>query len=242
MLSKDLEKLDLNDKESKVYLALLELGEANIQRIAKKSGVKRTTVYDVLENLKAKGLLSSVTRNKKVLYSAEDPRTLEEKLEEKKNTLKRIMPELLSIANALDKKPKIRFFEGLEGIKEVYKDTLNYPNQEMLAWVSPQAANFDLKFLDDFYLPRRIEKRIWVRAIAPDENFIQNFKSLDEKSLRRTKLVSISQFPIEVEIDLYGKDKTAIMSFQEKIGLIIESKKIYITLKSIFEMNWKNIG
>lgn len=243
MLEKDLEKLGLDEKESKVYLALLELGEANIQRIAKKSGVKRTTVYDIIESLKEKGLLSSVTRHKKILYSAEDPRTLEEKLEEKKHTLRRILPELLSIANALDKKPRIRFFEGIEGIKEVYKDALGYSDQEMLAWVSPTVAgNFDMQFLDEYYLPKRVAKKIWVRAIAPDEPFMQKYKGLDEKSLRKTKLVSASLFPIEVEINLYGKNKIAVMSFSEKIGLIIESQKIFTTLKSIFEMNWNSIA
>lgn len=243
MLEKDLEKLGLEEKESKIYLALLELGEGNIQQIAKKSGVKRTTVYDIIESLKYKGLVSSATRHKKIFYSAEDPRTLEEKLDEKKHTLRRILPELLSIANALDKKPRIRFFEGVEGIKEVYKDALNYSDQEMLAWVSPTVAgNFDMQFLDEYYLPKRIAKKIWVRAIAPNEPFMQKYKGLDEKSLRKTKLVSASLFPIEVEINLYSKNKIAIMSFSEKIGLIIESQKIFTTLKSIFEMNWNSIA
>lgn len=244
MLEKYLEKLGLDDKEAKVYLALLELGEGNIQQIAKKSGVKRTTVYDIIESLKYKGLVSSATRHKKIFYSAEDPRTLEEKLEEKKHTLRRILPELLSIANTLDKKPRIRFFEGEEGIKEVYKDTLNYPDQELLAWLSNEttAGSFDRKFFDDYYVPRRVSKKIWVRAIAQNTPILQQYKSIDEKSLRKTKLISSALFPIEVEINLYGKNKIAIMSFSEKIGLIVESQKIFTTLKSIFEMNWNSIA
>ncbi|MFA6383170.1 MAG: helix-turn-helix domain-containing protein [Parcubacteria group bacterium] len=243
MLERDLEKLGLDDKEAKIYLALLELGEANIQQIAKKSGVKRTTVYDIIESLKEKGLLSSATRHKKITYSAEDPRTLEEKLDERKNTLKRIMPELLSIANAMDKKPKIRFFEGSEGIKEVYKDTLKYPSSELLAWVSDEAVTvFDKDFLEGYYLPKRIEKKIWVRAIGTESTEMKNYKNLDEKSLRKTKIISANQFPIHVEINLYGKNKIAVMSFSEKIGLIVESQKIFTTLKSIFEMNWNSIA
>jgi HTH-type transcriptional regulator, sugar sensing transcriptional regulator len=243
MLLNNLEKMGLDEKESKVYLALLELGESNIQRIAKKSGVKRTTVYDIIESLKEKGLLSSATRHKKIIYSAEDPRKLEYALEEKKKTLQSLLPELLSIANKLDKKPKIRFYEGTEGIKEVYRDTLNYPDQELLAWVSEDAIkSFDEKFLNEYYLQKRSEKKIWVRAIAPDKPYMQKYKGLDEKSLRRTKLTSTTHFPIEVEINLYGKNKIGFMSFSEKIGLIVESQKIFTTLKSIFEMNWNSIA
>lgn len=240
MLEKNLEKLGLDEKEARVYLALLELGEGNIHQIAKKSGVKRTTVYDIVESLKEKGLLSSVIHRKKTLYSAEDPRKLEDTLEEKKHILRRILPELLSIANMLDKKPKIRFYEGIEGIKDVYKDAFNYPEQELLAWVSEEAVDsFDIDFLNNYYLPKRVERKIWVRAIAMDSPMVRKYKELDEKSLRRTKLIKENNFPLEVEINLYGKNKIAMMSFEEKIGLIIESQKIYTTLKSIFEMNWK---
>ncbi len=239
MLFKELEKLGLNEKEAKVYLALLELGEANIQQISKKSGVKRTTVYDIIESLKNIGLLNSLVKGKKTVYFAENPERIEEKLEEKKNVITKILPELLAVANLMDKKPKIKYFEGTEGIKNIYRDTLDYPNQELLAWVPAEAiTDFDENFLNEYYLAKRIEKKIWVRAIAPNKEYMQKYKGMDEKSLRRTKLIPMEKFPIEVEINLYGKNKIGIMSFSEKIGLIIESKKIYNTLKSIFEMNW----
>jgi sugar-specific transcriptional regulator TrmB len=236
-----LEKLGLNEKEARVYLALLELGESNIQGLSAKSSVKRTTVYDILESLKEKGLITEITKNKKTILMAEDPRKIENILDEKKDTFKRVLPELLSITNVLDNKPKIKFYEGINGIKDVYRDTLNYPDQELLAWVSNEAIHsFDeeQKFLD-YYLEKRKDKKIWVRAVAPDNEEMQNYKGLDEKSLRRTKLVSQEEFPFEVEINLYGRRKIGIMSFGEKLGLIIESEKLYKTLHSIFELNWK---
>lgn len=238
MILKDLQKFGLDEKEAKAYMAALEIGEGTVGRLAAKSGIKRTTLYDVIESLKRKGLLSIVRRSKQTVYMAEDPRVLRGSLEEKQQTLEKMLPELLSIANFLDNKPTIRYFEGDEGIKEVYKDTLKYPDQEMLAWVSDEAWAFDEEFLFGYYLPQRIAKKIWVRAIAPDRPHMREYKNADEKSLRRTKLTSSEQFPLMVEIDLYGKNTIAVMAFAEKIGLIIESEKIYKTLKSIFEMNW----
>ena len=243
MLYKDLEKLGLNQKEAKMYLALLELGEANIAQITKKSGIKRTTAYDIIEALKERGLLSTVIKHKKTYYFAENPRVIEQSLDEKKDTLNKILPDLLAITNLIDKKPKIRYFEGVEGLKEVYMDTLNYPDQELLAWVSEEAVRaFDAKFLNEYYLPKRVKNRIWVRAIAPNKPYFQkNYVALDEKSLRKTKLAPIEDLCFAVEINLYGKNKVGIMSFREQIGLIIESQKIHKTLKSIFEMNWQLI-
>jgi sugar-specific transcriptional regulator TrmB len=242
MLNKELEKFGLNKKEARIYLASLELGETTIQRIAKKSGVKRTTVYDIINSLKDKGLISELTKNKKTFYYAEDPRKLKTIMEEKNNILEKIMPELLSITNLIDKKPKIKFFEGENGIKAIYKDTLNYPNQELLGWGSEDAVtSFDKKFLFDYYLPKRVEKKIWVRGIAPESKWTKEFQKSDQKYLRKTKLIPSNKFPFEIEINLYGKNKIGIMSFKEGFGLIIESQKIFTTLKSIFEMNWNSL-
>jgi HTH-type transcriptional regulator, sugar sensing transcriptional regulator len=240
MLSKELEKIGLNQNEAKVYLAALELNESTIQQISKKSGVIRTTVYGVVMQLKERGLISSLTRNKKTLYIAESPTKLKDDLKEKEYFLEKILPELLSVTNALDKKPKIRFFEGIGGLKDIYLDTLNYPDQELLAWIAEEHIEyFDKEFLYDYYIPERVKRKIWVRAIAPDNPLMARFKEEDEKSLRKTRFVSEESFPFDVEINLYGKNRIGIVAFEEKIGLIIESQKIYTTLKSIFEMNWR---
>lgn len=241
MISKNLEKIGFTEKEALVYLACLELGESNIQQISKKSGIKRTTVYDVIESIKERGIISTVTINKKIHYYAEDPRTIEDSLEEKKGLLRRILPELLSVTNIIDKKPKIRFFEGVDGIKEVYKDTLRFPGQELIGWGSPKATeNFDAEFLTNYYIPARLKDKISVRAIANQNEVWNNLKLIDEKSLRKTRLVN-KNLPFDVEIDLYGGRCVAVFAFEEKIALIIESEKIYTTLKSIFEMSWESL-
>lgn len=243
MLQNELASIGLDDKESLVYTGLLELGEANIMEISKKSGVKRTTVYDVLNSLKEKGLLGLTKRKNRTYYFAENPHKLEQQIEEKRATIQKILPQLLSITNNLDRKPKIRFFEGVDGIKEVYKDTLNYPDQEIQAWASHEAIKFfDIDYLWQSYVPARLEKKIWTRVIAPDNKDMRHLSSYDEKHLRQIRLVPHEEMFFEVEINLYGKRNIGIMVFQEQIGLIIESHKLYNTLKSIFEMNWKALG
>lgn len=238
MLERELTEIGLTQNEARTYLAALELGETIIGRIAKKSGVKRTTTYLAIESLKEKGFLSSLRKKKKTFFYAEDPRILQEKIEERKKAIEKIIPQLLSITNLIDKKPKITFYEGLEGIKEVYRDTLKYPDQEMLAWVSQDAFHILDKNFVSYYIPKRVKKKIWVRVIAPDTPEIVDYKKREEKELRKTKLVDAQKYPIEVEIDLYGSNKIGVMAFKEKIGLIIESQKIFNTLKSIFEMHW----
>ena len=243
MIIEDLVTIGLDKKEAQLYLCLLELGETNIDRIVKKSGIKRTTCYDVIESLKNKGLISVVVKKAKISYFAEDPRKLERQLDEKKHLLSHILPQLLSVANLIDKKPTIRYFEGIDGIKDVYRDTLNHPKQELLAWISDDAVDyFDIDWLWNFYVTKRVEKKIWSRSIAPDVSYLKNVKTFDQAHLRQSRLVSPKEFPFQVEINLYSNDKIGIMSFREQFGLVIESKKIYTTLKSIFEAHWQSLG
>lgn len=238
----DLQGVGLTEKEARVYLSLLELGETSIQRISDKSGIKRTTLYHIIDDLKNKALVGTTIRKNKKYFFAEDPRLIEKQMEERLKKFENILPELLSISNLIDKKPKIRYFEGIEGIKEVFRDTLNFPKQETLAWISMDAVKyFDMDWVLKTYVPQRVEKRIWQRAIAPSQEYIKKVKLYDQKQLRQMKLISSKEFPFEVEINLYGDRNVGIMSFEEKVGIIIESKKIYATLKSFFELHWKTL-
>lgn len=239
MLSKELIQAGFSEKESKVYLALLELGEGNIAKITQKSGIKRATVYLEIESLKNKGYISLVKRKGRNIYMAENPMRIEERLREKTEMIGSLMPELLSIANAIDRKPKVRYFEGVEGIKDVYKDALKYKGMEILGWYSDDRIDhFDKAFVLEYYMEKRIANKIPLRMIAVESAFMSGMKEKDVKHLRQMKIIKSDAFAFSAEINLYSKDKIAIIAHRENIGLIIESKKIYDTLKNIFEIMW----
>ncbi len=118
-----LTRFGLSEKESNAYLAMLELGPASVQEIAKKSNANRATMYALIEGLKRRGLVSSVEREKKTIFTAESPERLlgivsEEVREtlEKKQKLEGLMPQFLALFNAVEDKPKVRFYEGEEGM------------------------------------------------------------------------------------------------------------------------------
>jgi HTH-type transcriptional regulator, sugar sensing transcriptional regulator len=241
MLYKQLTNAGLTEKEAKVYLAVLELGEASIVRIVKKTGIKRSTVYEMLELLKEKVLISVTKRKNRRFYIAEDPRKLEKQLDERKKVVIEIMPELLSYMNLIDRKPKIRYFENIEGIREVFRDTLEYPDQEIITWYPAPYINLGKDFFEKFYYPQRLKKKIWVRAIVPDTEVMRQANAKPE-ALFKVKYVADPAFKFfQNEIKVYGNAKVGIMSYDEGIGLIIESKKIHDSLKALFEVMWNSL-
>jgi sugar-specific transcriptional regulator TrmB len=244
MILNELLSAGLSEKEAKTYLSLLELGEASIAKITKKSALKRSTVYEMLENLKEKGLVSQTHHQKRTLFLAESPKKLVESLENKKRRLQESLPELLSMMNLLDKKPKIRYFEGLAGVREVFEDTLRHPDQEILTWFPYPYINLGEDYFWKHYFPERLAKKIWARAIVPDTTQNRAFaKLMQEKAITRTRFVIDPAFQLfSIEIKIYGKNKLGIISYDENLGLIIESAKIFEGLKAIFETLWNGLG
>lgn len=236
---KDLQFAGLTETEARIYLAALELGETVVSRIARQSGIKRTTVYLSLENLKKLGLMSTTKKNGKVLFYAEDPRKIEQLMEERKNRISQMMPELVTFAKFIDKKPEVRFFEGAEGIKEVFKDTLNYPDQEIcMCYSESYLKDFEDDFFSDYYRPQRKDKKIFARALLPDNEIMRKMILTDEQEFKKSRMLPADVYKINIEILIYGKNKVGILSYSEKFALIIESPQIHQSLKSIFETMW----
>jgi HTH-type transcriptional regulator, sugar sensing transcriptional regulator len=241
MLINDLKNAGLDKSEAKVYLAALELGETNISRLAKKSGIKRTTTYLVVESLGEKGLMVSVKKKNKTFFYAEDPRKIDDIMMEKKKAIDKIMPELLAFTNLIDKKPKIKYFEGKDAYKEVFRDVLKYPSGEMLGSFNEKFWDFD-NFFTDYFIPKRKEKKIWARILLPNKKGVEEIVKNAPDHFFQGKIVPSEKYNIDIEMVIYAKNKIGLVSYDEEISIIIESQKIFNSLKSMFEVIWESIS
>jgi sugar-specific transcriptional regulator TrmB len=238
-LLKEMQRIGLNAKEAKLYLAALELGQTDISRLAKKAGVKRTTAYLIADALKERGLLNSFKKRKRAVFYAEDPRILIDQLDERKTIISGFLPQLLSQANLIDKKPVIRFYEGEEGIREIYKDTLRFPGKEQLCIYSDSSIQYaGTEYWDTFYTPKRLKLRIPSRNLYPNNVAMRKYQEKTHGQLQTTKFVDAKLLNTETEIVIYGDRQVALLSFEEEIGLIIESQKIHQGLRCLFETIW----
>lgn len=235
-----LEQFGLKDKRADVYLATLELGRGTVIEIAKKAGIKRTTCYDILSDLIRDNLVTETLKGKKRLFVSEDPEKIQKNLENKEKLFSEILPQLKSIHNIIGGKPKIRFYEGKEGLREVYNDTLKFPT-EILAFASEDVVRVLGREWAEDYLQQRVKRGIHARTVAPDTKIVREYISKDREQLRTSKLVNPEKFPFSIEINIYGHQKVALMSSREEMGLIIEGGEIYKTMKSIFELLWDNL-
>lgn len=137
--------------------------------------------------MKRRGLIYVSKKGKRSLYYAENPKKLKTEIEEKGKFVESILPELLSLTNAIDQKPKVRFFDTREGIYDIYRETLEYEGDKIHMWMSTPWYD-DEKFWREIYMPKRIEKRILIKVIVPKTDEAVEFVKDDRASLRETRM------------------------------------------------------
>lgn len=238
---KILEEIGFSKKKARIYLAILELGEATVIDIVKKIGVKRTTVYNILPELILDGYVKKTIKNKKALFFIEDPDSLKNNLEAKLNLIKSALPEIKEMQNIFPFKPKVSFYEGFGGARELYQDTLkdSFAGDTILSFTG--ITNYKRLIPQDIsreYIKNRVKKRIRIKVIAAKSEVAEKWQKDAQKELREIRIVDNPKFKFDGDIEIYG-NKVALISYKENfIGVIIESREINQMQRMAFELMW----
>lgn len=240
-LVENLKKFGLAEKESKVYLACLELGDSTASNISVKSNLPRTLVYDILERLIEFGLVSYSIKNNKKYFKASDPRELIRILEEKQKAVFFILPKLKSLQKEKGSvRPKVEIYEGKDGMKTVMNDILNSNVKEFLAYGSSRSSYEIIPaFMDDWH-KKRIKKKIVMRIIYNNTKQARNKVKKLKSSLDYTKYKFML---IELEsptATLIYTNKVVLQSWtKEPFAVMIEDREMANNQKKYFEELWK---
>jgi len=234
-----LKSMGIDEKQAAVYLACLELGKGTIQEVSLKSGIKRTSIYNFLEEMKQKGLISEVKENKKVVLVAEDPNNLSIRLQRQSNEFQQMLPELMGLFNLPSHKPKVKFYQGVEGIKNAYTDLLTAKGN-IYGFADYEKMFYLIDALSLWRIPEeRVKRNIKYFNIAKDSAKAREVKKTDAKQMRETKLVKNVDF--ETEINIYD-NKVMMVSFRRPgATVIIEDAAIAQTMRSVWKAWWNTL-
>lgn len=237
-----LRELGLAEKEAKVFLASLELGCNTVQEIAKKADINRATTYVIIEKLMKKGLMSSVEKGKKTFFQTEDPKRLltlleeqEEGLKRKEEEFKKYLPELETLFNIAEEKPKVRFFEGKEGLVAIRDDYFKAKDKEVVGFFAKDeernvfSEEERLKAFNE-----RVKTGIKFKLLYSDIE-----KNKTERESTRERFIPKNKFPLSSSFIIYDNKVAAVSMKGKLIGVIIDSKEISNTFRSIFELAWE---
>ena len=127
-----LNEIGLSESEKKVYLALLDLGDSTRGDIVKMSGVTGSKVYELLEKLQEKGLISIYIKDKVKHFKPTNPTQLLNYLEQKKEKISEIekqtrdiLPNLLSRFNSSKEDQEVELIAGMRGLDIIFREQVD---------------------------------------------------------------------------------------------------------------------
>lgn len=137
------QSIGADEKETKAFLKMLELGAQPISVIARYIGVPRSTMYSILERLKKLGLIEEFEKSG-MMYAKCIPvseitdvlKTKKRQIEQSFLLLQENLPQLTALENRLSITPKIKFFEGKNEAMKVYEKVLK--EKGFLAVLNPK--------------------------------------------------------------------------------------------------------
>jgi len=232
---KILDYIGLEKKETYTYLALLVSNQSTPGLISNITGIKRPTVYTILDRLKNRGLVSSIKKGNVTYFRALDPSLLLEDQYNKYLSLKKIIPDLNSLNDKYSVRPQISLYEGKDGLISIMEDTLK-TSTTLLCWGDvPNAVDTILSDYYPIYIAKKVKNNVKLRGIVSYSRRALEFKKRGKEELREFHFVpaNFSGISLTNEINIYD-NKIAIISHRDQIGVIIENESIANSQRFIF--------
>jgi len=240
-----LKSIGFTNGEDKVYLALLKLGSTSSGQIAKEAGVSRSKLYEILEKLARKGIVSHYKKNNVSYFQAAPPKRIldfldkkQQELAQQKNQLEKSLPYFESLLGQKELAKEAEVYEGMEGIKNVREIMLKtMPSGSTIYYFGNPASGHEhaLGYWDDWN-KRRAKKKIRAQII-----YNQDAKQFGErrKKMPYTQVKYLPKAgPTHAWIEIYGDVVAIAMKHQTPMSIVIKNKLVAESFKTYFDVLW----
>ncbi len=232
-----LEGLGFSKNESKVYLSLLRLGPSTAGSIAARANIHRTNVYDALDRLAEKGIVTYIFKGNKKCFEAVDPNQIVEILKDRMAQFETsVLPSLKLDYKFSSESNKAHIFEGISGVKTVTDDMLK-EGKEIHAFGIPKDVSEKLKSFINIFHKRRTEKKIPMYHLY-DADAQERMKFLNSLPYTKAKYI-----PHDVESPattlVYGHKICFVIWSEPPLSILIESERMARQYKKYFDYLYK---
>lgn len=231
-LKETLVEIGLREGEAEIYLALLKLGTTTVAKIKETTTLYRTTIYDFLEKLLKKGLVSYVVRNNVKFFTAASPEKLQAFLSEKQERVQEAIPQLKQLSNLIAPEVKVETYKGKEGFKTVFNDILRASYDVFLFGIEEEKFMQNFPGFIEIYLKKQVQQGMkeltivkkGTKHLYSSPNTIYRF--LPEKYFGPTPTM------------IYG-NKVAVFIWDPLTVVVIENKALANAYGKWFKLMWE---
>ncbi len=239
-LAGQLKKVGLSESEIKIYIYLLEHGLSSPPGIAQGLHIARTNTYNVLAKLRDKGLVTLHKKGKRTVYSASNPRTLLQTLENQKQTISELIPDLEALYLTQQNKPVIHFYEGLEGIK-VFAEELLLAKEVLGILSMRKLYELDPKWVKSFQKKIKQKGVIFRDIITEDSKEVMKGHSESLKALHEAKYFPTKYQNASTDILIWGENVGFFTLEDPLFATKLTNKSLAQTFTMVFEFMWEQL-
>jgi len=237
-------ELGFSDNRRAVYLALLDLGECAAAAVARRAGLKRTTVYELLEGLVADGLAHEGRRGSRRSFSPADPRALHGLLRRREKALGELLPLLLARGAGASAKPRLQYFAGLEGVRRVNEMLLEGGVREYRYFGSVREM---VDLLGESWLRQFVRRRVALgirsRAIRARSREVAGLPWMKEGARYLREVRTLPRPAVGELASLYLLPDRILVSAGRKecYGMVVESRDLAGILGLLWDSIWATL-
>lgn len=234
----ELKEFGLSENEIEVYITLIKTGVSTANRVARITGLKRSTTYDTLATLGIKGIVSTVVKDNVNHFQAADPQKILQLVEEKKEKIASIVPEIQALHKTVEEKTGVTYFEGKKGVLTVLNDVLDQ-GKELWFYGSRKMGLVALKNYPENFILKRVSKGIYLKAVLAGEDKGDPAYT-DKKIYKLSNLKFLKSLDgVETNVFIYSDRVAFLTSGENLVGVIIKNKDVVAQQKKIFKLLWK---
>jgi predicted transcriptional regulator len=244
MYQEILQKVGLSLNESRVYEALLYLGEINVNKISIKSKVHRRNVYDSLNKLIEKGLASESFIKGEKVFKAINPERLKEMIKEKESALDSFLPDMKNLYKSVEPDAEAYFFRGVEGFKNYLqlileqKQTVHFIGAKAF-WLDPRLKH---------YLPHfeKERKRLGIKFMHLFDHEVKKEKPEIIELVGKPYRFLPKDYSSATAVDIFGDYVVTFVGVkpgeldQEPLQFVLKSKLLADGYRQFFKFMWDN--
>lgn len=247
---KELKKIGLTDSEIKVYKALLKLGSSSVSNIQEETNIERRYIYDVINKLIDKGLVSYTVEKGKKTFQITHPNKIlgyideqKAKLDQNTQQIHNILPNILKLYEENKAEIKVEILRGKEGVKALGEDMLNFKSNYHIG--GNGSVQQYMPIFWKHYNKKRIKKKVMWHDLIIEGTLMETFKDNEsaKKELKEIKYYKYKTIPRELgsphAVSVYG-DKIAMVLWSDSpFIIIIQNKDIAKFYLQHFKFLWK---
>ncbi len=241
-MENELKKIGFTKNESRVFLALIKLGECTIGPIEKEVGLFRQSLYNVLHHLADKGFVKIEKRNNRQIFIADDPDIILDQINTKQRLFERMLPDLHAMRGTKKYISDIKLYSGVKAFQLFHGKMLKNSLQNSEVCVLGAGGDAFLEIMRqgvffDRYENTRINKKISHKLLMYENqrNILPDYNQRRYVEMRF--LPEIFHQPIATQI---WPDRVAITLFGTNPEIVeVKSEKITNGFKSYFDILWK---